>query len=108
MKNLTFQEFENILVKEEYDESVRNQIQGWIARGDAVVVYENHDLGHFLMGLHVLLSYGSEAAQLPAGQYPEIPPFCPVDAPSAGPGWRYVLVGIYDPQDHWPHKEKTS
>ena len=92
----------------------------WLARGDGVAVFENHDLGHRDLGQGRLCSYGSAQAQLepfcarcsqplervdvngllefvhqdpePAdGHAPVYPPTRMPDFPSQI-NWRYVLI----------------
>jgi hypothetical protein len=78
----------------EHEEWLRGQLipqlNRWLARGDGVAVYENHDLGHPDAGELRLASYGSPAAQL-EGSEP------PARLPDIGgmTGWRYALVATY-------------
>jgi len=66
-----------------------------LARGDSVLLFENHDLGHPELGHPRLGSYGSERALFPKSRYPEPPKFHP-DFPTEIL-WRYCLVGALAP-----------
>jgi len=65
-------------------------VNKWLARGDGLAVYENHELGHPELGHRQYASYGSSAAQLET-QTP------PARLPDIGQriNWRYLLVGTY-------------
>jgi hypothetical protein len=66
------------------------QVNRWLARGDGIAVYENHDLGHPEVGSCRLASYGSQAAQLEVETPPERLPDT-----NTMINWRYMLVGTY-------------
>lgn len=66
------------------------QVNNWLARGDGIAVYENHDLGHPDAGAWKPVSYGSPSAQLETGDPPRT-------LPDIGGqiNWRYQLIGTY-------------
>lgn len=66
------------------------QLNRWLARGDGVAVYENHDLGHQDAGALHVTSFGSSRAQLEGGVPPQRMPDI-----GAIIGWRYALVATY-------------
>lgn len=68
-------------------------IAGWLERGDAAAVYENHDLSSGLLGDVRVISYGSSAAMLEDTDTP------PTTMPDIGGviGWRYQLIGTVTP-----------
>lgn len=75
------------LVPAQHHETVNK----WLARGDGIAVYRNHDLGDRLMLGHTqFVSFGSPAAQLETATPPE-------RLPDIGRAinWRYRLEGIY-------------
>lgn len=106
-------------------EAAVQQVNLWIARGDGIAVYENHDMGHPNLGEKRVVSYGGPDAQLEPstqtcaacgvklgwnaqeGEYVhgrrdvndmhEIAPLPPKTLPDIGGliGWRYQLIGIY-------------
>lgn len=86
LKHLTVDE----LQLDEYDSDQVTAMEKWLARGDGIAVYENHDLGHPELGHRQLLSYGSEAAQLETDTPPERLPDFPGTI-----NWRYTLIGVY-------------
>lgn len=65
----------------------RDSVADMLNRGLSVAVYENHDLGHSMLGQKVFLSYGG-----PASTFDVPPPHAP-DMATIGLGWRYILVG---------------
>ena len=71
-------------------EAVRSMLNRWLARGDGVAVYENHDFGHPMMGEPKIASYGSPSALLEAEEPPERLPDTPTQI-----NWRYMLVATY-------------
>lgn len=81
-----------------------------LQRGDGVVVYENHDLGHPELGERQYVSYGGQASQLetrgdqPAGQFylAATGDSIPTTLPDIGGriNWRYQLVAIAPPVRH--------
>jgi hypothetical protein len=88
-------EFERAGMPKEVQMQSALQIQGWLQRGDAVLIYSNHDLGHPEVGHCVYLSYGSDEAMVPRSRFPEPPTACPVELPHGMMSWRYQLDGIY-------------
>ena len=62
----------------------------WVARGDGVAVYENHDFNSRYLGDRQYVSYGSPAAQLEV----TAPPVTMPDIGSAI-NWRYQLVAVH-------------
>lgn len=73
--------------EQEQRDKVLGLMRGWLARGDGVAVYENHDMGHQAQGARQYLSFGSPAAQIADAEPP-------VRLPDIGGniGWRYVLI----------------
>lgn len=65
-------------------------INRWLARGDGLAIYENHELGHPDAGHRQLVSFGSPAAQLETDTPPQ-------RLPDIGGriNWRYQLVATY-------------
>lgn len=61
-----------------------------LARGDALLVYENHDLGHPEVGSPKIVSYGSNESYITEAQFPAPPPILP-DTPR-DINWRYALI----------------
>lgn len=84
-------EFE--FVAEDLAQAVEN-INSWITRGDKVLIYENHDLGHRELGAKKFASYGSPAALIEASQFPEPPSRLPDTTRDIN--WRYMLIAIYE------------
>ena len=82
-------------ITEQYEDqapAVIGQVGRWLARGDGIAVYENHDLGHPEAGMPKIVSYGSPAAQLET----DTPPArLPDGLPAGAINWRFVLVGTY-------------
>lgn len=100
-------------------------MNGWVERGDSVVVYENAELGHPNLGHKKIFSFGSGAAMFEPQhlqchtcngplvfedeqyrhQAPDIDhdpiPAPPQRLPDMGGdiNWRYQLVGIYEEGD---------
>jgi hypothetical protein len=75
---------------------VAGQLNGWLARGDGVAVYENHDLGHQDLGDVKIASFGSPAAMLEDTNHsPNPPQRLPDGLPAGHINWRYTLVGTY-------------
>lgn len=77
-------------VKDELAPSDVQTINGWLARGDGVAIYENQDLGHPELGAKQFLSFGSPSAQLEVDEPPQ-------RLPDIGNkiNWRYSLIGTY-------------
>jgi hypothetical protein len=65
-------------------------VNRWLARGDGIAVYQNHDLGSARVGHCQFASYGSPAAQLETDTPPQT-------LPDIGHAinWRYQLEGVY-------------
>ncbi|HXU02717.1 MAG TPA: hypothetical protein VN903_17250 [Polyangia bacterium] len=65
-------------------------VNRWLARGDGIAIYSNHDLGSRDIGHQQFVSFGSAAAQLetdpPPSRLPDI---------GAAINWRYYLEGTY-------------
>jgi hypothetical protein len=74
----------------------------WLARGDGVAVYENHDFGHRDLGQRQWVSYGSPVAQLEVDEPP-------VQMPDIGGAinWRYQLVATVRTRETG-HKGQSS
>lgn len=80
--------------KAKYIGSLRDviaKINVWLARGDKLAVYENHDFGSRDMGQRKFVSYGSPQTLL---EVPEAPPILPDTGTQIN--WRYALIGTYD------------
>lgn len=81
---------------EEAVPDVTAQLNGWLARGDGVAVYENHDLTHNEMGDVKITSFGGPRAMLEDSHHdPNPPERLPDGLPAGHINWRYVLVGTY-------------
>ncbi len=65
-------------------------MDGWVARGDGVAVYENHDLSSSGLGHRQFASYGSPAALLEVSEPPTTMP----DVGTAV-NWRYQLIAVH-------------
>jgi hypothetical protein len=94
VKQFTAEEFAAYVLEQYGDDApdIMAQTGRWLARGDGVAVYENHDMGHPELGWPRLASYGSPAAILETDTPPERLP----DTPTLI-NWRYVLIGTYRP-----------
>lgn len=86
LKHLTVAE----LKLDEYGPDQVAIMKRWLARGDGIAVYENHDMGHPELGHRQLVSYGSPAATLETDTPPERLPDFPATI-----NWRYSLIGVY-------------
>lgn len=66
------------------------QVNRWLARGDGIAVYSNHEIGHPDLGHRQFVSFGSAAAQLETSTPPD-------RLPDIGTriNWRYWLDGVY-------------
>lgn len=73
-----------------YAREATPKVNVWLARGDGIAVYVDHDLSHPQMGTTKMYSYGSPAAQLETDDPP-------VRLPDIGGAinWRYQLEGTY-------------
>lgn len=69
---------------------ITEKVNRWLARGDGVAVYQNHDLGHRDAGDIRIASYGSPDAYFEAAE----PPVRLPDT-SRHINWRYSLIGTY-------------
>ena len=65
-------------------------VNRWLARGDGIAVYANHDLGSRELGHQKFVSFGGGAAQLETSTPPD-------RLPDIGQtiNWRYWLEGVY-------------
>ena len=90
MKTYTREELDDLLSQQDLLNSATETIERWLARGDGVAVYRNHELGHPNLGHVQIVSYGSAAAQLETDSPP-------TTLPDIGPqiNWRYQLEGVY-------------
>ena len=90
MKTYTREALDDLLVSEELPIEAVEKMLKWIARGDGVAVYMNHDLGHPELGHYQFVSFGSADAQLETD-------FPPTTLPDIGNtiNWRYQLEGAY-------------
>jgi hypothetical protein len=63
-------------------------VNAWLARGDGIAFYRNHDLGHPDAGAYRICSFGSDQAQfvVPPEQLPDFP---------GEVNWRYRLDAVY-------------
>ena len=75
---------------EEWRDTTRTLVNGWLLRGDGVAVYQNNDFSHRELGTTRLASFGSQEALLPG-------PTPPDRLPDTGShiNWRYQLIGTY-------------
>lgn len=90
MKTYTREELDSLLSQEDLLLDATEKIERWLARGDGVAVYRNHDLGHPNLGHVQIVSYGSPDAQLEVDEPPTTLP----DIGNAI-NWRYQLEGVY-------------
>lgn len=69
---------------------VLEQVNAWLARGDGIAVYQNHDMSSANLGEVQLASYGSADAQIENQEPPQ-------KLPDIGGrvNWRYQLIGTY-------------
>lgn len=79
----------------EYERTLRGFIAKVHARGDAVCVYRNEDMGHPELGDVKVTSYGSDASMLEERQFPTPPTTLPDIGGQIN--WRYQLVGVLRP-----------
>lgn len=81
----------------------RSKFEEFIAAGKGLAVYENHDLGHPMLGHAVAFTYGTSEAQFEPGQFPDGPPEqCPdglMPHITGGINWRYQLVALVPPTE---------
>jgi len=72
------------------EEAVVPLAERWLARGDGIAVYTNHDLGSHEVGRIIIVSYGSPEAQLETDDPP-------ATLPDIGGmiNWRYQLTAVY-------------
>lgn len=63
----------------------------WLARGDGIAFYENKALDSRDAGHVVMMSYGSQAAQIETAEAPDKMP----DTGRYSTPWAYCLVGTY-------------
>jgi len=91
----TRDEFSQLLTSQDYDLLQRSIVNRWLERGDGAAVYENHDLGHPMLGHKVITSFGSAAAQLEVSEPPERLPDGLLRETTGRINWRYSLVGTY-------------
>lgn len=80
------------LESEGYSADDLNTFDGWIGRGDHVLVYEERDLSSPFLGDKIIVSYGSDQAQIERSQYPEPPQRLPDIGEIIR--WRYVLIKV--------------
>lgn len=85
------EDIEELLAEMGAEPSLIDRIDGWLQRGDGCAVYRNEDLGCPDLGMLQLVSFGSDAAQIP-GEPPD-------QMPDIGDSinWRYRLLGTYRP-----------
>lgn len=98
MKQYTAAELSALLAEkyEEYAPEATALMNRWLARGDGVAVYENHDLSHVAMGDVKIVSYGGQMAQLEDTKHdPNPPERLPDGLPAGHINWRYTLIGTY-------------
>ena len=67
-----------------------DRVNVWLARGDGMAVYQNHDMCSHDRGSIVVVSYGSPEAQLET----DTPPTTLPDFPGSI-NWRYQLIALY-------------
>ncbi len=67
-------------------------MEGWLARGDSIGVFRNHDLSHSCVGRSVFLPLTPDECEHVAIGQTRAP-----DSSSYGLGWRYLLDAIVAP-----------
>lgn len=90
MADLTREEMANVVTEFYGDQAddVMRQIDGWLADGRSVALYQNAEFGHPEMGAPKIGTCGPEAAQFP-GEPPTTFPDMPGEI-----NWRYQLTGV--------------
>lgn len=89
-------ELERFLLARGFLNEQTDLVRTWLARGDAAVVYQNVDLSDRAIGEVQVVSYGSDAAQLTATQFPDGPP--PILPDIGGRiNWRFALQAVVRP-----------
>jgi hypothetical protein len=84
----------------EGDATVRAALESKIADGKGLAIYENHDLGHPMLGHAMAFTYGALTAQFEGG-VDSLPEHCPDGLAkhiTGGINWRYVLVAVVPPK----------
>lgn len=76
---------------------IRRSLEEKIASGRGIAIYENHDLGHPMLGHAVALTYGCPEAQF-TGEPPQTCPDGLLRDITGGINWRYQLVGVIPPK----------
>jgi hypothetical protein len=85
MKTFTLDEIRELVPGEHH-----RAVNKWLARGDGIAVYQNHDLGSIDVGRRQFTSFGSPAAQLETDTPPQTLPDIGTKI-----NWRYQLEGVY-------------
>lgn len=81
--------------------TVRKSLEAKLAAGRGIAVYENHDLGHPMLGHAMGFTYGSPEAQF-EGDVDSLPQFCPdglAKEITGGINYRYMLVAVVPPKE---------
>lgn len=69
------------------------RFNSWLERGDYVAIYENHDLGHPMLGHKVFFPVGPSAT---IKEITDTSKSCPLDLGGVGlMSWRYYPHGTY-------------
>lgn len=80
---------------------VRASLEAKLAEGKGIAVYENHDLGHPMLGHAMAFTFGHSTAQF-EGDVDSLPTQCPDGLAkdiTGGINWRYTLVAVIPPKE---------
>lgn len=83
----TIHEILAIMKAEGYDDEQLVKVYSWYDAGRTVLVFENHDLGHYALGHKIAMPWDDA----------ELPPHGP-DHPNIGMGWRYITAYAARPE----------
>lgn len=81
--------------------TIQAALQRHLDAGKGIAVYENHDLGHPMLGHALGFTYGTPEAQF-EGDVESLPPTCPdglAKAITGGINYRYQLVAVVPPKE---------
>lgn len=79
---------------------VRASLEAKLAEGKGIAIFENHDLGHRMLGHAMAFTFGHPTAQF-EGDAESLPERCPDGLAkdiTGGINWRYQLVAIVPPK----------
>lgn len=80
--------------------NLRGALEEKLAQGKGLVIYENQDLGHPMLGHAMAFTYGTPEAQF-EGDVDSLPQFCPdglAKEITGGLNYRYTLVAVVPPK----------